>query len=235
MGRSALSRNGARRLLTALAVLTLITGCASTDTQVQRLQARSVYEQAIKNLQEDRTSLGLAALQQAIALDPENATYRNALGVLYLNLRQPTDAQREFEKAIVLDPSYAEAHHNLGIAFAEQGKFDQAVAGYRKALSFPTYTSSEIAYNNLGNAFMAQGKLREAEEAYGAALRLNGRLAAAHYGLGMVLNRQGRGEEARASLRLAREIDPDSPFGRAASEVLKALGDGSQVPPTPSR
>ena len=226
---------GGRLLLTALAVLALIPGCSSTDMQVQRLQARSVYEQAIKNLQEDRLSLGLAALQQAIALDPENATYRNSLGVLYLNLRQPTDAQREFEKAVALDPSYAEAHHNLGIAFAEQGKFDQAIAGYRKALSFPTYTSSEVAYNNLGNAYLGQGKLREAEEAYRAALRLNGRLAAAHYGLGMVLNRQGRGEEARASLRVAREIDPDSAFGRAASEALKILGEGSQVPATPSR
>ena len=84
---------GGRRLLTALAVLALIPGCSSTDTQVQRLQARSVYEQAIKNLQEDRLSLGLAALQQAIALDPENATYRNSLGVLYLNLRQSTPSE----------------------------------------------------------------------------------------------------------------------------------------------
>lgn len=228
MARSHLSRNAARVLPLVLAGL--VAGCASTDKEVQRLQARSVYEQALKNMQEQRVSLGIAALQQAISLDPENSVYRNALGVVRLDLRQPAEAQREFEQAVALDGGYAEAHHNLGLAYAEQGRFEQAIAGYRKALSFPTYTTPEVAYNNLGNAYFALGKLTESEEAYRAAIRLEGRLSAAHYGLGMVLQRQGRSDEARASLRIAREIDPDSPFGRAAGEALKTLGEGGQPP-----
>jgi hypothetical protein len=51
----------------------------------------------------------------------------------------------------------------------------------------------------------------------------------------MVLNRQGRGDEARASLRAAREIDPDSVFGRAASEALKVLGEGGPAPGSPGK
>lgn len=208
-------------------------GCASSakEREVQRLQAQAAYEQGIKHLQDNRTSLGLVSLQQAIALEPDNAIYHNALGVLFLDLRRPVDAQAEFQKAADLDPSYAEAHHNLGLALAEQGRFDQAIAGYRKALSVPTYTTPEVAYNNMGNALFAQAKYREAEDAYRAALQLNGRMPSALYGLGMSLSRQGRAEDAKLVLRSARDVDNSSPFAQAAAEALKALGDG---PPPPA-
>ena len=36
----------------------------------------------------------------------------------------------------------------------------------------------------------------------------------------------GRREEAKGSLRTARDLDPGSIIGRSAVEVLKALGEG---------
>jgi Tfp pilus assembly protein PilF len=194
------------------------------EKEVRRLQARSVYETSLKHLQEQRVSLGLSGLQQAIALDPENVTYHNSLGVLYLELKRPADAQPRFETAVSLDPRYAEAYHNLGLAHAEQGRWEQAVASYRKALSFPTYASPEVAYNNLGNALQALQRLGEAEDAYRAAIRLSPTMPSAHYGLGVVLFAQGRREEARIAFMAARDIDTSSPFSLAAAEALKALG-----------
>jgi Tfp pilus assembly protein PilF len=204
-----------------------LTACASMEKEkeVQRLRARAAYEQALKHLQEQRISLGMASLQQAISLDPENALYHNALGVVLLDVRRPADAQAEFQRALDLDRDYAEAHHNLGLAYAEQGKFTEAIAGYHKALSLPTYATQEVAYNNLGNAYFALGKFREAEDSYRAALRLDNRMPSALYGLGMVLSREGRQEEAKAALRMARDIGTTSPFGRAAAEVLKTMGE----------
>lgn len=228
MGTAALSRNAATaRVLVVALALGWLAGCASTDKEkeVQRLQAQAAYEQAVKNLQDKRISLGLNALQQAIALDPDNAIYRNALGVVYLDLRRPVDAQAEFQRAVELNPSYAEAHHNLGLAQAEQGRFEQAITWYRKALTLPTYTTPEVAYNNMANASFAMGKFKEAEEAYRAALQLDNRMPSALYGLGMSLSRQGRPEEAKAALRAARDLDSSSPFAQAAAEALKALGE----------
>lgn len=233
MGTFRLSRNGLARLGAAAALSALVAaGCASAakDREVQRLQAQAAYEQGVKHLQENRISLGLVSLQQAISLDPDNAIYHNALGVLYLDLRRPPDAQAEFQKAVDLNPNYAEAHHNLGLALAEQGRFDQAIAGYRKALAVPTYTTPEVAYNNLGNALFAQGKYREAEEAYRAALQLHNRMPSALYGLGMALSRQGRVEDAKLALRSARDMDVSSPFSQAATEALKSLGEAPTPP-----
>jgi Tfp pilus assembly protein PilF len=226
-----------RKRLAHLALLGVLaastaSGCASTDKEreVQRLHAQAAYEQGVKHLQDKRISLGLVSLQQAISLAPENAIYRNALGVVYLDMRRPLEAEKEFQKAVELDPAYAEAHHNLGLALAEQGQFERAIAGYRKALAVPTYTTPEVAYNNLANVLFAQGKFRDAEDAYRAAIQLNGRLPSALYGLGMALSRQGRQEDAKAALRSARDMDTSSPFAQAAVEALKALGEPPQAP-----
>ncbi len=37
-------------------------------------------------------------------------------------------------KALELKPDYADAHNNLGIAYAELGRFDEAVASYTRCL-----------------------------------------------------------------------------------------------------
>jgi len=218
--------------MVGLLAATALSGCAAfekerKDKEVRRLQGQAAYEQALKNLQDKRVSLGLVSLQQAIALDPDNGVYRNALGVVYLDLRRPAEAQVEFQKAVELNPADPEAHHNLGLSHAEQGRFDAAIAGYRKALTLPTYTTPEVAYNNMGNAFFAQGRYKEAEEAYRAALQLEARMPSALYGLGMALSRQGRQDEARGPLRAARDMGPTSPFSQAAAEALKALGEAS--------
>src|SRR5712692_4510459 len=78
----ALSSRGALGAL-VLSLPVLLSACASTqDREVKKLQARSSYEQGIRNLSEKRVSLGMAAIKEAVELDPENATYHNTLGVV---------------------------------------------------------------------------------------------------------------------------------------------------------
>ena len=49
-----------------------------------------------------------------------------------------------------LKPDYAEAHNNLGNAFKDRGKLDEAAACYRRALELkPDYAE---AHSNLGAA-----------------------------------------------------------------------------------
>jgi len=218
------SRRGFQGMFLAILFLA---GCASSvDQEVQRLQARSLYEQGLKSLGNKQVSLGLTSLKEAVQLDPANPVFRNTLGVLFLDLGKPAEAEPEFRKAIELDPGYAEAHHNLGLSFAEQGRWDQAIAAYRKALSLPIYPTPEVAYYNLGRAYFQTGKPREAEEALRTAIQLDSRLAAAYYQLGVVLASSGRQEDAKAVFRRARDLEPSSPFGQAAIEALKTLGEG---------
>lgn len=206
--------------------LLLLTGCAvAKETQVRKLQARSAYETGVSHLREGRTTLGLTSLQEAVTLDPAEPTYVNSLGLLHLDLKQLPQALEAFKKAIALDPSYATAHHNLGVALAESGRWEEAIQEYRKALAIPGHTTTLIAHHNLGWAYYNLGKLREAEEALTLTLRLEPSMASAHYHLGLVLLKAGRREEARAAFSKARELAPESEFGRAAGEHLRTLGE----------
>ena len=58
----------------------------------------------------------------------------------------------------------------MGNALKEQGKLEEAIEAYNKALAIkPDYAE---AYNNMGNALQEQGKLEEAIEAYNKALAI---------------------------------------------------------------
>ena len=60
-----------------------------------------------------------------------------ALHFLGVIAHQEGDAHWAMEligKAIVLRPGFADAHSNLGTALVQQGKLDEAVAAYHKAL-----------------------------------------------------------------------------------------------------
>ena len=214
-------------MLVVAAALGFLHGCASKqDEEVRKLQARSTYEQAVRNLSENRLSLGMASLKEALQLDPGNAQYHNTLGLVLLNLGRPVDAQAEFQTAIDLDSSNPDLRHNLGIALAQQNRFEDALAAYRKALASPTYTTPEVAYYNMGEAFIRLKKPQEAQEAFRTAIQLEPTMVAAHYGLGLALSQGGRREEAKAAFRRARDMDQASPFSELAKSALKQLGEG---------
>ena len=82
---------------------------------------------------------------------------------------------------VQLQPDDALAHNNLGNAWKDQGKLDEAVACYQRALLLkPDYAA---AHNNLGNVFKDQRKLDEAVACYRRALQLQPDDALAHNNL----------------------------------------------------
>jgi Tfp pilus assembly protein PilF len=203
-----------------------LAGCATgKDAQVRALQARSQYELGLSHLRDGNASLGLASLEEAVGLAPDAPIYRNTLGLLYLEFKRIPEALESFREALRLDPRFAEANHNLGVALAESGKWADAVQAYRKALAIPGYANPLVAYHNLGWAYYNLDRLAEAEEAIATALRLEPNFVSAHYHLGLVLLKSGRRDEARAAFSRARDLAPESGFGLAAREHLRALAD----------
>ena len=215
-------------LFALLSAVALLPACATTsaDDEMRRLEARSAYEAGVKSISDGRISLGLASLRQAAEVEPQNALYHNAVGAVLLNVGRFPDAQVEFQKAVELDPTYADAYHNLGSTYAEQGKWEDAIAAYKKALAQTIYTSPENTYNNLGYAYWALDRRKEAEDAFRAALQLEPKLVPSHFWLGVLLQKEGRKDEAKQHFQAARDLEPASLLGKRAAEVLKAIGDG---------
>jgi tetratricopeptide (TPR) repeat protein/SAM-dependent methyltransferase len=117
----------------------------------------------------------------------------------------------------------AESSYALGNALAQQGRLDESVAYYRRALSLrPDYVE---AHNNLGIALQGQGLLKEAAASYRDALSLRPQSHYLHYNLGNVLRDDGELDEAATCYRRALSCQPD--FAEAHNNlgvVLQRLG-----------
>lgn len=161
-----------------------------------------------------------------MALDGSVPAYHHSLGLLLLELRRPDLAADSFQRALDLAPNYADAHLNLGIALAEMGRWREAVPQYRRALTLPGLTAEGVAHQNLGLALYHLRQYPEAEQELRFAISLDPRMEAAYYNLGLLQAATGRRDDARATFRRVRDMAPETPFGQAALEQLRSLGEG---------
>jgi protein O-mannosyl-transferase len=125
-----------------------------------------------------------------------------------------------FEHALqVTDRNYL-AHHNLGVALADEGRTSEAIAEFEEALRVhPVYAQ---ARTDLGNALMkAGGRSSEAVAQYRSAVESMPGSAIPHNDLGNALARVGRPEEAIAEYRAALAIRPE--YAEAENNLGKAL------------
>jgi tetratricopeptide (TPR) repeat protein len=95
----------------------------------------------------------------------------------------------------------------LGDALKNQGRLDEALAKYQKALEIRP--NSAEAHNNLGEVLARIGRPNEAVAEYRKALEIRPDLAEAHNNLGNALLDRGRLDEAIAEYRKALESQAD--------------------------
>ncbi|MDD5299158.1 MAG: tetratricopeptide repeat protein [Gallionella sp.] len=119
---------------------------------------------------------------------------------------QGKDSLHALRKATEFSPNDAEAHNNLGAAFKDIGRMDEAEASLRRALEI----KPEIAevHSNLGQILLAQCRFDEAEVSYRRALKIKPGYAEAYGGLGGALLYMGCLNEAEVNCRRALDIQP---------------------------
>ena len=65
----------------------------------------------------------------------QKAQARNQLGRFYASLGDFKEARGLYDQAVEIDPYYVEATANKGVTYEKEGKWDQALASYRKTLA----------------------------------------------------------------------------------------------------
>lgn len=104
------------------------------------------------------------------------------------------------------DGSWA-AHNNLGGFLVEQGRPDEAIAHFRRAVEIqPHYARAQY---NLGAALSEKGQLDEATVHLQVAVQLRPRYIEAHNGLARTLAKKGDWDSAMQHLERSLALDPD--------------------------
>ena len=161
-----------------------------------------------------------ASFQTALRDDPNSAEALYGIGSVYLDHQKTTEARSAFERALKLRASFpdtlANSWNNLGLLAARNGRTDEAVSHFQRALNLNPDHS--IALDNLGSAYRQQKRWDDARKTDERALNVNPDDAEANYGLGMVFAQNDDTARAFDSLHKALKLRPDYP------EALNNLG-----------
>ncbi len=166
---------------------------------------------ALVNLGEDAQARGL--LTDLARKYPERSIYVYWLGRLDYDQRLYDIAVERLRKAAQLDPTSARAWDSLGLAFDMQGRMDQALAAFQRAVNLNRQQAHPSPWppHNLGFLLLRMDQPKDAEMALRESLRYDSKLAQTHYHLGRTLEKEDRFSEAVEEYILAVSSDTASP------------------------
>ena len=104
------------------------------------------------------------------------------------------------------EPNSAKTWNNLAIALAENGKYQEAIEDYSKAIALED--SYPHSHHNLANAYARLGEYNLAEREYLKAIGMDNRFFYSYLALGKLYLAEGEKEKAADYFRKALEIYP---------------------------
>ena len=193
------------------------------DDSATRADATRWLQQGIAAAGRGAGDEAIAAMRQAVALQPGLAAAQANLGLLLVALRRHAEAEPPLLAAVASMPGDAALRNALGIAQEAQQRYAEAEVSYRGALALAPGLAEGHA--NLGNCLRRQGRLYEAEAHLVRAIELKPEHAVAHFNLGVLLQDREEFDRAVAAYRQALARRPD--FIEALNNLgscLRAIG-----------
>ncbi|MGB9620159.1 MAG: tetratricopeptide repeat protein, partial [Armatimonadota bacterium] len=101
--------------------------------QVETTPAGNHKQEGLRLLKAGKISEAIAELEQALALDPEDAQLHSYLGAAYNAVPDKLHAIHHFEECLRIEET-PKAYYNLGLVYESVHRIDEAVRQYRMAL-----------------------------------------------------------------------------------------------------
>ena len=181
-----------------------------------------------------QTERALAALEQAIALNPRYVEARIHRGVILGEMGRMDQAQEDFDAAREAGsrredgiPSHhagklANQHAALGEAYAEAGVLDRAIDQYRTALELgPTFHDLRF---RLGKLLLQAGRSLEAREVLAAVAEARRDSPEVQSALGLAAYLSGDAATARETWETVKREHPGDPRAAAYLAMLERGG-----------
>lgn len=222
----------------ALLLFAVTTGCAglSASNPAAAKQADDKAEsEKFQNLDQ-----AIADYGKAIQLDPTNAKYYldrgNAYDIKALRDKTSLDpAIADYAKGIDLagaanssfglpmPPEQLRAllYDYRGVDYYKQGKFDQAVADFNKAIA--TYPSLSYPYIHRGVAYREHGDYDQAIADFTRDLTLEPTWARDYYDRGIAYERKGENSQAVADFQMFLKLSPNAPERDQVQQLIDQL------------
>jgi serine/threonine-protein kinase len=150
-----------------------------------------------------------AASRKALSINESLAEAHTSLAfVTYRYHLNWAEAEQHFKKAIALNPNYATAHQWYGSYLAALARANESIVESKAAHELEPF-SLTIYSDYIRNLYYA-GRLDEARQESLKLMQMDPNFGRARYELGLVLEEEGKLEEAISEFKLALRTQPDN-------------------------
>jgi tetratricopeptide (TPR) repeat protein len=161
----------------------------------------------------------------ALDVTDRNFIAQDNLGGALLLLGKPDEAYSHFQAAAQINPADPMSHSNLGAYLQEHGQLAEAIEQHKQTISLTSDAGLLAAtYANLGAAYRKLGQDDKARDSYDQALRLNPNQSNAYLGLGQLLEKQNRLDEAISNYSRSVELRPTDTGFLLLGHALESAG-----------
>jgi tetratricopeptide (TPR) repeat protein len=157
-------------------------------------------------------------LHAALALDSLDA---ESYYLLWLHTENDSTESPLIRIALKLNDNFFQSHYGIGVLYAKQKKFDQAIGHYKKCIGINA--KNYLPHYALGNAYSQMKKYDLAVPEYESAIKLNDRLAEAHFYLGLAYYYLDKNKDAKKHLQKYLEMAPGTTYRTQVEDILKDL------------
>lgn len=208
-----------RLLLTAMTGVVLA-GCVSTgpgagatgarkepeivtdsDESPGRKRARIRLELAMGYFEQNKNTVALDEIKQALSADPNYSDAYNLRGLVYMRLDDPGLAEDSFRRAVALNPRDGNAMHNYGWLLCQQKRYADASQQFARALETPNYGDRAKTLMTQGVCQMQAGQKAEAEKSLTSAYEIDAGNPVIGYNLALLLAQRQEWTRAQFYIR----------------------------------
>lgn len=155
---------------------------------------------------------------------PINADTRFAAGQLAETQDVPARAEEQYRKALALNPNHRGALFRLGVLYAKQKRYADAIDAWHRYLR--ATNEDATGYANLGFCLELAGRSEEAEAAYRKGIKRDPTNAPCHVNYGLLLARHDRTNEAMLEMQT---VLPEAQVHYNLASVYEGLGRREQA------
>jgi tetratricopeptide (TPR) repeat protein len=185
-----------------------------SELELREIDDPSASENLMRSIEESI----LYSYEMLLLLDPNNPEYPFLKGMFLLPIDEE-EAIKSMKQAISLDPAFSHAHFELGMTYADQGKYLDAYEHFKQVLNSPIYDVNLFTdtYMNLSEISIKFGWIDEAENYLDTAQKISPKDYRVHLSLGKIYLKESKIigsevalDEAEEHLSEANALNPEN-------------------------
>ena len=141
----------------------------TSDEEITREKAMVYFEQAYRKQMDGEFGDAIVLYKRSIATYPTAEAY-TFLGWTYSQIERIDEAIAMCHQAIETDPSYGNPYNDIGSYLTIQGRVDEAIPWFERAMLATRYEPRHFPHMNLGRIYITKNLLKAAREQFRKAL-----------------------------------------------------------------